>query len=204
LVKCPLCGKEFEAPNEPPPPPRVLRAPMRPVAAPPPSPRTPFDYHDATADGEPDPRARAAVRSAVSWLRMSILLQGISGLLCCCGPGMDHNGDSLFVSVPLVLVVKYVPLLFALVASVRLPERKSPGLCRAGAVLMYWTSLLGLLEAFIGLVIWAVETRMRHSTGTAVSLFFAFLGVPGTVCGFVAGTKVLTVLSRAAASRPFR
>jgi hypothetical protein len=181
-----------------------MRAPMRPVAAPAPSGRPRFDYRDGEAGSDQDPRARAAVRSAVSWLRIAILLQGISGLLCCCGPGMDHNGDALLVSVPLVLVVKYVPLLFALIAAARLRLGKNPGLCRAGAILLYWTSLLGLLEAFIGVAMLMVESGARHSTGTPVSLFFAFWGVPGTICGFVAGTKALTVLSRAPAGRTFR
>jgi hypothetical protein len=165
--------------------------------------REPRDFHEANGNDQ-DPRHGPALGSAAAWLQAAVIFQGISGLLCCCGPSLDGDGSGLVFTVPVTLVLKYLPLLFAAMASSRIPARRNLALCRAGAILLIWTSLWGLLEVLIGVTIALVEQRQRYSPGTLLTLLFALVGVPGILCGFIASVKALTVLARPAVSRSFR
>jgi hypothetical protein len=151
-----------------------------------------------------DPRGEAAVRSAATWLQIAVLLQGISGLLCCCGPAFERASEVLVVTGPLVLVLKYVPLLFAAIASLRMQAQRSPGLCRAGAILLVWSSMWGVLEAFVGAASVVFDHRRDWSPSALVGLLCTLAGVPGIVCGFVGSLKALTVLARPDIIRTFR
>src|SRR5690349_17242767 len=84
-VQCPLCGTEFQAPSEPRLPQPRLPRPIDVSPAPRPGGRIPPDYFEPKGD-RLGPRQEAALRSAATWLRITVLLQGISGLFCCCGP----------------------------------------------------------------------------------------------------------------------
>lgn len=204
-VQCPLCATEFQAPDESPTPPRPRRELPPPTAAAgrSQSPQVPFDYRDDghSASG---PYGQAALKSSAFWLQIAVALQGVSGLLCCCGPALDGGKDALAFTVPLTVALKYVPLLIGLIASIRLPARRSRGLCRAAAVLLIWTSVVGLLEAFIGFVVLLVESRHSHSAGETLTLLFALVGLPGAVCGFIASVKVMNVLGKPGIAGTFR
>jgi hypothetical protein len=151
------------------------------------------------------PDAETALRSAAAWLQIAVALQAISGLLCCCGPSFEGaNGEGLVFTVPVTLVLKYIPLLFAALASNRLAARRSAGLCRAGGILLIWTSLVGMLEALIGFLIAGYEHRRTYPPGTLLMLLLALVGLPGILCGFVASIKTLTVLARPGVARTFQ
>jgi endogenous inhibitor of DNA gyrase (YacG/DUF329 family) len=201
LVQCPMCGTEFQAPEEPPPP---RPAPPRPLmtwavrTSERPPPELPGPAGDSLG-----PRGAADLRSAATWLQVAVILQGISGLLCCCGPAFEGAREVLVVTGPLTVVLKYVPLLFAVAAAFRLPTQRRPALCRAGAILLIWTSLWGALEALIGIASMVSDHRKHWSPSAMVGLVCTLAGVPGVVCGIVGSIKTLTVLARPEIARTF-
>ncbi len=201
LVKCPMCGTEFQAPDTLLPP-RPL--PLRPVATPFPPPRTDraaLEFRGRPED--PGPRGAADLHSAATWMQIAVLLQGISGLLCCCGPAFERASDVLVVTVPLVVLLKYVPLLFAVIATSRMPSQRSLGLCRTGAILLIWASLWGVLEAVVGAASVAFDHHRYWTPSALVGLVCTLAGAPGLVCGFVGSVKALTVLARPEIGRTF-
>jgi hypothetical protein len=201
LVKCPMCGMEFQAPDEPPPPRPLPPLPVMTLAERT-SERPPLDSRRPAGDSL-GPRGTAELRSAATWLQFAVLFQGISGLLCCCGPAIEGASEVLAVTGPLTVVLKYVPLLFALAAAFRLPMQRRPGLCRAGAILLIWTSLWGALEAVLGIASVVSDHRRHWSPSALVGLVCTLAGVPGVVCGLVGSIKTLTVLARPEVARTF-
>jgi hypothetical protein len=204
LVQCPLCATAFEAPQEEP---RSVWRPPEPPAPPAPLPlpsrRPPTLAWRDTAPGSETfgARRQAALASAAFWLQITLFVQGLSGLCCCSmpmGPGLDYRSGLI----PWIFICKYVPLLFAGVASGRLPVRRSYRLCFAAGIMVLLASVWTMLEmAFMGLS--SLGAFGPYRVGNELGLLGCLLALVGVVCGFVGGVKTLSVLSDPQMRRQF-
>jgi hypothetical protein len=148
-------------------------------------------------------RAEAALRSAAYWLQLAVFLQAVSGLFCCCFPVLER-ANAAVVILPVSLVTKYLPLLCAGLAASSLSARRSYGLCWTGAVLIMLASLVSFFEVIVATIFGFSELGPRAAPASVFALLLAVVGLIGCVGGFVAGVKVMSVLSSDSIRRTFR
>jgi hypothetical protein len=206
LVQCPLCRTAFDAPQEQPAPQRSIPAAILPRIPAAQRPRAALQFSDPEP-GRLPVRCQAALASAAFWLQMTVILQGLSGFCCCSvsGPGAVGRDFPYPSAIVWMLLCKYVPLVFAGLASARLPGRSKYGLSFAGGILVLLSSVWSLLEvgalALLGL---PNVPRGNQVFGSDFWLLACLVALAGTVCGFVAGVKTLTVLTDPDVRRAFR
>jgi hypothetical protein len=203
-VQCPLCRTAFQAPREearpawrPPPPPALPALP--------PAERRPPRLAGPPSAGELSaPGREAALASAARWLKVTLLLQGLSGLCCCVVPlPLALKAPLQADMVAWLLFCKYCPLFFGGLTAGWLRTHRGYHLCYTGGILTLATSAWTVLEmAYLGLYALANAAPQRH--GQEIALLGSLLALVAAGCGFIGGIKTLTVLSDPQVRQAFR